>query len=75
MVLLAARAIDFAIFGTLGGLWIGGAVFIVVLYRWILRRERAELPGDGARPRTAARIEPTRGRDAVVGGEPVGHIA
>lgn len=47
MVLLAVRAIDVAIFGTLGGLWIGGAVFIVVLYRWILRYERAEQPPAG----------------------------
>lgn len=46
MVLLAVRAIDVAIFGTLGGLWIGGAVFIVVLYRWIARFER----GAGHRP-------------------------
>lgn len=37
MSLLAVRAIDLAIFGTLGALWVGGAVFIVVLYRWIAR--------------------------------------
>jgi hypothetical protein len=37
MTLLALRAIDVAIFGTLGALWVGGAVFIVVLYRWIVR--------------------------------------
>lgn len=48
MVLLAVRAIDVAIFGTLGGLWIGGAVFIVLLYRWILRFERSGMPSDGA---------------------------
>lgn len=41
MFLLAVRAIDVAIFGTLGGLWLGGAVFIFVLYRWIARNERA----------------------------------
>jgi len=39
MVLLAVRAIDFAIFGTLGTLWITGGVFIFFLYRWILRFE------------------------------------
>lgn len=44
MTLLAVRLIDLAIFGSLGGLWIGGAIFIVVLYRWILRFER----GDGS---------------------------
>lgn len=48
MVLLAVRAIDVAIFGTLGGLWIGGAVFIVLLYRWIARFERADEPTGGA---------------------------
>jgi hypothetical protein len=48
MVLLAVRAIDVAIFGTLGGLWIGGAVFIVLLYRWIARFERSGVPSDGA---------------------------
>lgn len=38
MTLLAAvRPIDLAIFGSLGLLWIGGLVFIVVLYRWIRR--------------------------------------
>ncbi len=41
MVLLAVRLIDLAIFGSLGGLWLGGVLFIVVLYRWILRYERA----------------------------------
>jgi hypothetical protein len=41
MFLLAVRAIDIAIFGTLGGLWLGGALFIFVLYRWIARSERA----------------------------------
>ncbi len=40
MTLLAVRFIDVAIFGTLGALWIGGFVFIVVLYRWIMRFER-----------------------------------
>jgi len=42
MPLLAVRLIDLAIFGSLGALWIGGATFIVLLYRWILRRERGE---------------------------------
>lgn len=41
MFLLAIRVIDVAIFGTLGGLWLGGGVFILVLYRWIARSERA----------------------------------
>lgn len=39
--LLAARWIDLAIFGTLGTLWVGGAAFIYVLYRWILLYERS----------------------------------
>ncbi|MEM6995783.1 MAG: hypothetical protein AAF721_35060 [Myxococcota bacterium] len=45
--LLAVRGLDLAIFGTLGGLWLLGAVFIVVLYRWI---RRFEGPGDTAPP-------------------------
>jgi hypothetical protein len=44
MPLLAVRLIDLAIFGSLGLLWIGGATFIVLLYRWILRWERSEGP-------------------------------
>lgn len=48
MTLLAVRLIDFAIFGSLGGLWIGGAIFIVLLYRWVLRFERGEDPADAA---------------------------
>lgn len=48
MTLLAVRGIDLAIFGTLGSLWIGGAVFIYLLYRWIARFERATEPTDGA---------------------------
>jgi hypothetical protein len=44
MPLLAVRLIDLAIFGSLGALWIGGATFIVLLYRWILRFERGEGP-------------------------------
>lgn len=35
--LLAARPIDFAIFFTMGGLWLFGAIFIVLVWRWILR--------------------------------------
>ncbi len=56
MFLLAVRAIDVAIFGTLGGLWVGGAIFIVVLYRWIARFERADDPtaGSGSRSVTTA---------------------
>lgn len=46
MALLAVRLIDVAIFASLGGLWIGGAIFIVLLYRWILRFERGEDPTD-----------------------------
>jgi hypothetical protein len=44
--LLAVRPIDLAILGTLGALWAGGAVFIYLLYRWILRYERAQGSGD-----------------------------
>ncbi len=44
MPLLAVRLIDLAIFGSLGALWIGGATFIWLLYRWILRFERGDDP-------------------------------
>ena len=44
MSLLAVRLIDLAIFGSLGALWIGGATFIVLLFRWILQHERGEGP-------------------------------
>jgi hypothetical protein len=37
----AMRAIDLAIFGTLGGLWIIGAVFIWLVLRWVIRYERS----------------------------------
>jgi len=46
MPLVAVRLIDLAIFGSLGALWIGGAVFIVVLYRWLFRFEREQEPTD-----------------------------
>jgi hypothetical protein len=49
-ILLAARPIDFAIFGTLGALWFGGAVFIVLLFRWIARFERARAEEDAMPP-------------------------
>jgi hypothetical protein len=48
MPLLAVRLIDLAIFGSLGALWIGGATFIVLLYRWILRFERGDHPSTEA---------------------------
>lgn len=35
------RAIDFAIFGTLGALWTFGAVFIWLVWRWVIRYERS----------------------------------
>lgn len=54
MTLLAVRLIDLAIFGSLGGLWIGGAIFIVVLYRWILRFEAEARPAEHDAPPTTA---------------------
>lgn len=44
MPLVAIRFIDVAIFGSLGTLWVGGFIFIVVLYRWLLRYEREQGP-------------------------------
>lgn len=66
MTLLAVALIDLAIFGSLGGLWIGGTVFIVVLHRWILRFERGEGPADSAGettssvPSVSVKAEPVR---------------
>lgn len=68
MCMLAVRLIDLAIFGSLGVLWIGGATFIVLLYRWILRLERGNgptteagvpvhaKPGSGSRERVPGRV-------------------
>jgi hypothetical protein len=58
MTLLAVRLIDLAIFGSLGGLWLGGAAFIVVLYRWILRFERGDGPTTEAGVPVLAKPEP-----------------
>ncbi len=40
MFLLGVRLIDLAILASMGSLWVFGALFIVVLYRWILNFER-----------------------------------
>ncbi len=39
MSLLALRPLDLAIFGTMGGLWIFGAAFIVFVWRWAIRTQ------------------------------------
>lgn len=67
MTLLAVRLIDLAIFGSLGGLWIGGAIFIVLLYRWILRFEASGEPPVGlpAEPAPTREAQPTA-RPAVL---------
>lgn len=58
MPLLAVRLIDLAIFGSLGALWIGGATFIWLLYRWILRFERGDEPNTEAGVPVLAKPEP-----------------
>lgn len=58
MPLLAVRLIDLAIFGSLGALWIGGATFIWLLYRWILRLERGDEPNIEAGVPVLAKPEP-----------------
>ena len=58
MALVAPRLIDLAIFGTLGTLWIGGCVFIFVLYRWIRGYERDQTP---LGPDVAAAVAPDEG--------------
>lgn len=50
---IAVRPIDLAIFATLGLLWIGGAMFIVALYRWIRRYEREQAQRPAVVPRSA----------------------
>jgi hypothetical protein len=46
MGLIAMRAIDLAIFGTLGTLWAVGAVFIYLVWRWVIRYERSRTTED-----------------------------
>jgi hypothetical protein len=58
MTLLAVRLIDLAIFGSLGALWIGGATFIWLLYRWILRFERGRGPTSEAGAPVPVPLEP-----------------
>ncbi len=62
MLLLGMRLLDFAIFGTLGTLWLGGAVFVVLLWRWVIRFERGDdVPPVKPEPMAqAVRPEPTR---------------
>jgi len=62
MPLLAVRLIDLAIFGSLGMLWIGGATFIWLLYRWILRFERGNGPTTEAGVPVPVPPEPARER-------------
>lgn len=35
------RFVDVAIFLSMGGLWVLGATFIVLVWRWVIRYERA----------------------------------
>lgn len=56
-LLIAVRPIDLAILGTLGALWLGGALFIFVLYRWIIRYERAQGGGDPTGIATSEALE------------------
>lgn len=50
MTLLAVRFIDIAMAFSMGGLWLFGAGFIYVLYRWIIRFETQEGDTDVDRP-------------------------
>lgn len=67
MTLLAVRAIDLAIFATLGGLWVGGAIFIVVLYKWIARFERSAQPPDAPAPLPAAKARTSAAQPDITG--------
>lgn len=67
MPLLAVRLIDLAIFGSLGALWIGGATFIWLLYRWILQFERGSGPTSEAGVPVLAKREPVRPEPAPQG--------
>jgi hypothetical protein len=67
MAFIAVRPIDLAIFGSLGLLWIGGALFIVVLYRWIARFEREQDPQDPAlTPIEAPKPIPARAPSRII---------
>lgn len=63
MTLLAVRFIDIAMAFSMGGLWLFGAGFIYVLYRWILRFEAQEHATDDDRPSRAP--TPTRTRPSA----------
>jgi hypothetical protein len=41
MGLIAVRAVDVAIFGSLGALWTIGALFSYLVWRWVIRYERS----------------------------------
>lgn len=49
----AVRPIDLAIFFSLGTLWIFGATFIVLLYRWIIRFEKRGPAEDGGKEQSS----------------------
>ena len=74
MPLLAVRLIDLAIFASLGALWIGGAIFIVLLFRWILQYERGEGPTREAGVPAHTELE-TRGRARMAPRMPIPHTA
>lgn len=67
MMLFAVRAVDLAIFGTLGSLWIVGALVIFFVWRWVIRQERATASGDkptAALAQDSAVPMPRRGKKA-----------
>ena len=80
-LLLAVRPIDLAIFFTLGTLWVFGAGFIVVLYRWILRFEAETGDPDVLAPEpatpepTIATLRPARAKDFGGSRQPAGQRA
>lgn len=72
-MLLAVRVIDLAIFATMGSLWLGGAVFIYFVWRWVIRYERQtegpSVESDMAQPRphTVPKVRPRPSRVLPIG--------
>lgn len=51
LTLLAARPIDFAIFFSMGALWVFGATFIYFVWRWVMRFDSRDGSTFGQTPR------------------------
>jgi hypothetical protein len=71
MPLVAVRPIDLAIFASLGGLWIMGALFVYWVWRWVIRYERSTRRPEPLLhpPRQQTSIRPARQSSTTAGGK------